>query len=469
MRLIYGPYEPDKPEFLSKGLEVADNVYPSPDGYRPFKAFASFTDALASTFQGGAAFVGSDGTVQLLAGTATNLYRYASDLSWSSIDSGLTAGRWYFTQFGDHAIGTYGGVPVDIDILAGTAGALGGSPPDAKLCATVRDFVVLADGNTVTWSGFQDRAGWTAGTNQSGVQPMLEGGLVTALAGGEYGLIFQRSQITRMSYVGFEGSVEVIWQFDKYSTNIGCISPASLVSIGETHFFLSDRGFMKTDGNGVTPIGAERIDRTFLSQYTQDDVDNFMYAAADPKNHIVVWAMPGKLWIYNWILDEWSTSTQDIRAVFVGFTAGVTLDDLDTISSSIDALGISLDDPRWMGGLPLFLGVNAEDEIGTFDGDNLLATFDPPSLELVAGKETRISQVRPITDAIEGIVVKVTSKARLGDAGLTNTFITMQPSGDMDCRASGRYLRLTVTIGAGEEWSYFQGLDLNMITGGGRR
>jgi hypothetical protein len=465
MRLIFGPYEPDKPEHLSKGLEVADNVYPSPDGYRPFRAFSAFTDALGESFQGGAAFVGSDGTVQLLAGTGTNLYAFDSSLAWTSLLGSLTANRWYFTQFNDHAIGTYGGTPVDIDLLNGTAAALSGSPPNADLCATVRDFVVLADGNTVSWSGFEDRTQWTAGTNQSGSQDMLSGGLVTGLTGGEYGLIFQRGQITRMSYVG----VPIIWQFDRISENIGCISPGSLVSVGEMRFFLSDRGFMKTDGNGVTPIGAERIDRTFLSTYTQDDINNFMYAAADPKNHIVVWAMPGKLWIYNWILDQWSTSTQDIRAVFVGFTAGVSLDDLDAIYPNLDTMGVSLDDPRFMGGLPMFIGVNASDEIGTFEGDNLLATFDPPNLELVTGREARISSVRPITDAIDGLTLAITKKARLGDTGTQTSFHTMQPSGDVDCRVAGRYVRPKVTIDAGADWSYFQGLDLYMLSGGGRR
>jgi hypothetical protein len=465
LRLIYGPYEPDKPEHLSKGLEVADNVYPSPDGYRPFKAFDAVTEALPDTFQGAGAFVGSDGTVQLLAGTASDLYKFSATLSWTSVLGSLSADRWYFTQFNDHVIATNGGAPVDVDILAGTAALLGGSPPNAKLCTTVRDFVVLADGNTVTWSGFEDRAGWTAGLNQSGSKPMLSGGLVTGLTGGEYGLVFQRSQITRMSYVG----VPTVWQWDVVSENIGCISPGSLAQVGDMRFFLSDRGFMKTDGSGVTPIGAERIDRTFLALYNQNDIDDFMYSGADPKNHIVVWAMPGKLWIYNYILDQWSTSTQDVRAAFVGFTAGVTLDDLDAIYPDLDAMTPSLDDPIFLGGLPQFLAVNAANEIGTFKGDNLEATLDPPNLELVTGREARVSQLRPLTDATSGLTIRVTAKARLGDLGTETSFATMQDSGDIDCRISGRYLRPKVTIAAGADWSYFQGLDLNIVHGGGRR
>jgi hypothetical protein len=102
-------------------------------------------------------------------------------------------------------------------------------------------------------------------------------------------------------------------------------------------FFLSDRGFMLTDGNDVKPIGAERIDRTFFAAYTRQDIDTFMYAAVDPLNNIVKWVMPGKAWIYNWQTDEWSTETWNIRAAFTGFTAGLTLEDLDAPYPDMDA------------------------------------------------------------------------------------------------------------------------------------
>jgi hypothetical protein len=465
MRLVFGPWEPDKAEHLQQGLETADNVYPSPTGYRPIPSFDAMTAALDEGFQGGAAFVASDGTVQLLAGTATDLYRFTSGLAWDSILDTLTAGRWYFTQFNDYAIATYGGNPVEIDLLAGTAQALGGSPPVANLCATVRDFVVLADDSLVTWSGFEDRAEWTAGTNQSGSQTMLAGGTITGLTGGEYGLIFQRFRIVRMSYAG----VPTIWQFDEISANVGCMTAGSLAQAGRLTFFLSHRGFMLTDGNDVRPIGAERVDRTFFAAYTHDDISSFMYAAVDPKNNIVSWIMPGKSWNYHWLLDQWTTTTWDVRAAFTGFTAGLTLEDLDTPYPDMDEMEPSLDSPEFQGGVPQFLLVNASDEIGTASGDNLEATFLLPNMELVPGREARISQVRPITDATNGITIGLRQRARLGDTASEQTFSALQASGDMDCRVSGRYLRPRVTIAFGEDWSYFQGLDLNMMAGGGRR
>jgi hypothetical protein len=465
VRLIYGPLEPDKPNHLQKGLQAADNVYPSPDGYRPIKAFDDMTPALASTFQGGASFVSSDGTTQLLAGTATDLYKFSSSLAWSSIIGSLTAGRWYFTQFNDHAIGVYGGAPVDINLTSGTAAALAGSPPNADVCATVRDFVVLGQDNTISWSGFEDRAQWTPGTNQSGEQTMLSGGPITGLTGGEYGLILQRFRVVRMSYAG----VPTIWQFDEISSNIGCMAPGSVAQAGRLTFFLSHRGFMLTDGNDVKPIGAERIDRTFFDNYTNDDIAVFMFTAVDPLNNIVKWVMPGKAWNYNWQTDEWSTETWDIRAAFNGFTAGLTLEDLNVPYPDMDVMTPSLDSPEFQGGIPLLLAVNASSQIGTMAGDALEANFEPPYMELVPGREARISQARVLTDATDGVTVTMTAKARLGDTGTTASFATLQDSGDIDCRVSGRYIRPKVKIAAGTLWDYFQGLDLNMMAGGGRR
>jgi hypothetical protein len=443
---------------------VADNVYPGPDGYRPIKAFDPMTDALPTCSRAVRRSPARTALSSFSRGQQLPL-RFDNTLAWSSIIGSLTAGRWYFTQFNDHAIATYGGTPVDINILTGTAATLGGSPPSADFCATVRDFVFLAQDQTVTWSGFEDRAQWTAGTNQSGSKPMLSGGPITGLAGGEYGMVLQRSQITRVSYAG----PPTVWQWDVISSNIGCSSAGSIAQAGRLVFFLSDRGFMLTDGNDVKPIGAERIDRTFKEAYTRQDIDDFLYAAVDPLNNIVKWCMPGKCWNYNWQTDQWSTETWDIRAAFNGYTAGLTLEDLDAIYPDMDAMTPSLDSPEFMGGVPLLLAVSSGNVIGTMEGDTLPITFEPPNMELAQGRESRISNIRPLTDATDGMTFTITQRSRLGDTGRTASFATMQDNGDIDCRASGRYLKMVLRIAAGTTLSYFQGVDLNMLEGGGRR
>lgn len=469
MKLLFGPLEPDKAAHLQEGLQQADNVYPSPNGYRPIQAFEAITDPLDETFQGGATYVASDGTVNLLAGTSTDLYLFgASDLEWSSILGSLSAGRWYFTQFNDVAVATHGGAPVAIDLTAGTAASLGGSPPTAAFCATVRDFVVLgqADGeeNKIAWSGFRNEASWTPGTNQSDEQPLLSGGGITGLAGGEFGLIFQRSQVTRMVYVG----EPLVFQLDVISPNIGCVAAGSIAQAGRQTFFLSERGFMVTDGNDVYPIGDQVIDRTFLDSYSAQDIE-LIYSTVDPKQNIVVWVMPGKVWGYHWGLKKWFTSSQQLKAAFQGFTPGIDLDSLDALFPDLDAMTVSLDDGRFKGGAPLLLVVNSADEVGTLTGDNLAATFEQPYMELAEGRTARVTRIRPITDATDGLSVGIVAKQRLGNSASSESFGDLEASGDIGIRVSGRVIKPTTVIAAGTSWSFMQGLEIVQLAVGGKR
>lgn len=469
MKLLFGQLEPDKAAHLQDGLQQADNVYPAPNGYRPIQAFEAITDPLDETFQGGATYVASDGTVNLLAGTSTDLYLFgASDLQWSSILGSLSAGRWYFTQFNDVAVATNGSAPIAIDLTSGTAANLGGSPPTASFCATVRDFVVLgqADGeeNKVAWSGFRNEAFWTPGTNQADEQPLFSGGSITGLAGGEFGLIFQRSQITRMTYIG----EPLVFQLDVISPNIGCVAAGSIAQAGRQTFFLSERGFMVTDGNDVYPIGDEIIDRTFLSAYSAQDLE-LIYSTIDPKQNMVVWVMPGKVWGYHWGLKRWFTSSQQLKAAFQGFTPGIDLDSLDALFPDLDAMDVSLDDGRFKGGAPLLLVVNSADEVGTLTGENLAATLEQPHIELIEGRASRITRIRPITDATDGLSVAVVSKQRLGDTASTERFGDLEASGDIGIRVSGRTHKFTTSISAGTSWSYLQGLSITQMAAGAQR
>ena len=469
MKLLFGQLEPDKAAHLQEGLRQADNVYPAPNGYRPIQAFEAITDPLDETFQGGATYVASDGTVNLLAGTSTDLYLFdSSTLEWVSILGSLSANRWYFTQFNDVAVATNGGAPVAINLTAGTAAALGGSPPTAAGCMTVRDFVVLlqADGeeNKVAWSAFRNEASWTPGTNQSDEQPLFSGGGITGWAGGEYGLIFQRSQITRMLYVG----EPLVFQLDVISPNIGCIGAGSVAQAGRQTFFLSERGFMVTDGNDVFPIGDGIIDRTFLESYSAQDLE-LIYSTVDPKQNIVAWVMPGKVWGYHWGEKKWFTSSQQLKAAFQGFTPGTDLDSLDALFPDLDAMQISLDDGRFKGGAPLLLVVNSADEVGTLTGENLAATLEQPHIELIEGRTSRVTRIRPITDATDGLSVGVIAKQRLGDSRATETFGDLEASGDIGIRTAGRTHKFTTTIAAGAIWSYIQGLSIAQMAVGQKR
>lgn len=468
-RVIFGPYEPDKAQHMTEGLADMSNAYPAANGYKPVGQFEAVTDNLPMRFNGGAAFVDSAETGTLLAGTTTGLYRYAA--GWQPILSGISApNRWQFTQFGDIAIGVNGGPTQAVDLVAGTASAVTGAPT-ATSVATVRDFVVYggADNNAslVQWSGFNDYTKNTPGQDQAGFQPMLDGGDVQAIAGGEYGLIIQRSAVRRMTYTGDQ----FVWQFDVIAPEVGAISKGSIAQSGRRVYFLSDRGFMFCDGTDVQPIGVERVDETFFRTYNRTQLDT-MYAAIDPRRTTVAWLVPGspgRLWVYNWSLDRWAIITLDAQAVFSGFTSSITLEQLDALyPGGLDTIPFSFDSTRFSGGDPLLLLVNTQNAVGALTGDNMAAHFATPHIEYSDGRQTRLRLIRPITDATDGLSVVMNARQRLGDLTGLATRSTLMPSGDMPVRTVGRYISMSLDIAAGTDWRYVQGVEPTYAVGGGR-
>jgi hypothetical protein len=95
----------------------------------------------------------------------------------------------------------------------------------------------------------------------------------------------------------------------------------------------------------------------------------------------------------------------------------------------MDAMTPSLDDPIFQGGVPFLVAVDSTSQLGSMTGDVMEATFLLPNMELVPGRESRVSQVRCLTDATDGVTVALTSRARLGDTGSTDSFATLQEGG----------------------------------------
>lgn len=467
-RYSYGEWRPDLAP--SDGtLDIAKNVLPSANGYRPAKSFAAITPALPEPFAGGAAYVSSTGETSFLAGTSNKLLRF-SGADWAVLLTALSVEAWRFTQYGDLVIAVNGGAPQKYSLLDGTASLLGGDPPPADMVATVRDFVVVAgnpdDRQTVTWSAFNNAEGWTSGTDQSDFQQMLSGGEVTGLAGGEYGIILQRDRIVRMTYTGGD----TIFQFDEVASNVGCMSKGSVAQAGKLVFFLSERGFMVTSGAEPTPIGAEKIDRTFFGRYSRDDIKRIK-AAVDPRTTTVVWSMPGSpgtVWAYNWTLERWTTVEVGVSGVFTGFTANVSLEALDLLyPGGVDTVPFSLDDLRLAGGNPLLLVANAAGVIGVLNGPNMAATFALARQEPIPGRNARARLARPITDAINGTVF-LDSRRRAGDVESVVFSSDVRGNGDVPLRANGRHIEITHVIPAGETWTYATGIDLTVEPAGAR-
>lgn len=459
--LKFGEWRPDTPH---TDLIECQNVLPTHEGYGPIGGFAELTDALGAKFYGGGAFIASDGTSNFIAGTTAGLYRWSSG-SWSTLITQAATVPWRFAQFGDNLIAVSGGAMVSVDLLLGTAATVGGDAPTAIDCATLRDFVIVAqpDGDllSVQWSGFNDSTEWTTGTNQSDTQPLPSGGEVLAVVGGEYGLVFQKNAIQRLTYVGDD----IVFQRDEISSEVGTMATGSVVKAGSLVFFLSERGFMVTNGGEPQPIGEGKVDKTFFAKYARQDIEQNISAAIDPRRSVVFWCMPGGLWAYHWELQRWSFIKGDFQGIFTAFTANISLEGVDVIyTTGIDNVPVSLDSPEFAGGNPLLCVANSSRKVGTLTGDNLTARIAGQWIEPAKGHRTRMYGMRIIGNGpVSG---RVDARLNLDDDPNVVYAAGERVNGWLPIRANGRFFKpIVITIG---NFTHLKGIDFKMTKAGER-
>jgi hypothetical protein len=392
-------------------------------------------------------------------------------------------GQWRFAQFGTLAIAVNGvDAPQKFDLITGTNwAALGGTPPVGTYITTVKDFLLMGKiGSTpqrVQWSGLNNCEIWgSIAANQADFQDLPDGGNVTGLVGGEYGLIFQETAVRRMTYEG----APIIFRIDKIANDIGASVPGSVASLIDMAFFLHKSGFyMVQGGQTITPIGRGKVDRTFWAEF--DETNLFRCSAAiDPVRSLYIFAYPAngsggtpnRLLIYNWRTEKWSHAAVTCEIVFGGVSQqSYTLEQLDAFNggSTIDNLPYSLDSSFWSGPLSLLLyAFDTSHKSGSFSGSTLEATAE--TAEFNPGKGTR-SVIRSCRPLIDGYSPMIKVGSRETQQGLTNygTEVGLTGAGLAPVYQSGRYFRVRARMPAGSTWSNMQGIDdLDVRPAGGQ-
>jgi len=361
------------------------------------------------------------------------------------------------------------------DTVSGTtSGAINvftSSAPIAKYVTVVRDFVVCGhlDGGTnsnkVQWSDINDEAYWSTGsTSQSDSQIIPDGGNITGLAGGEFGLVFLEKAVVRMSYIGSP----LFFQFDTISRGLGCLEGNSIATYGNTSFFLSDDGFYSCDGTNVVGIGTEKVDRWFFDDCSLTDLGS-MTTAIDPVKKLVVWnykAVDGKrhMIVYNWQISKWSRVETLATGVGTIASTGTTLEGLTSTLgyTSIDAMTASLDSRLWIGGKFLFAGFE-DDKIITFTGSTYNSEIITTDVEV--GYNSLVTLARPTIDN-GSATVKVASRKELDDTIGFGASVTTSSEGRAPLRSHGRYHRFSISPTG--NWTNAVGVDVDITPTGTR-
>jgi len=398
--------------------------------------------------------------------------------SVTSIYSALTNNaQWQFAQFGNLVFATQANVPLQVlDLSSASAfSTCAGSPPQAAYVSVVGRFLVLSgllsQPYRIQWSGLNATTTWTSGVSSSDFQDFPDGGIVRGVAGGEYGIIFQDQAIRRMSYI--PGS-PLIFQIDRMTQDKGLFAPYSIVRAGEKIFFYAGQGFHKIEPGSVPEqIGREKVDRTFIADFDKGHLELFI-GAADPRSTKVYWAYRSvngvnpanydKILGYDYVLDRWFTISVTGEFLVGISQSGLTLENLDTISSSIDALTLSLDSYA-TAVQPQIAQFNALTHVlGFFAGAPLEATLE--SAEQGADRRVTLRGFRPITDATTlfgSVTYRDTQAANqiLGNEVAMNT-----RTGRCDMMRDARYIRYKNRIPAGSNWTYAVGVEPDVTTNG---
>ena len=472
-RITFTEWTPDQPGIV-ENLSVAKNVIPAALGFIPMPSAVDYSSAASESLNN--VFAGRfSGTTTLFAGGATKLFRFDSaDLGMDNVSKsgGYTnILKWNFVQFGNAVIAANNANKLQAWKLgSSTAFAdLAVAAPVAKYVTVIRDFVVAAnlDGgsnpNKVQWSDINDETDWTSGNaSQSDFQIIADGGNITGITGGEFGLVLLERAIVRMTYIGSP----FFFQFDTISKSLGCVEGNSVTKYGNVTYFLGDDGFYSCDGTNIVPIGNEKVDRWFSSNANPSKL-NTMSATVDPIRKIVVWNFldnfgQRQLLIYNWQVQKWSYANTDTDVVAYAATAGLTLEALDTYGT-IDSLTTSLDDALWAGGKLLFAGARGTKVI-TFTGANMTAEL--ATGDIGSENTSTIMLARPIVDNGSASVA-VASRRLLNEGVNYGSYIPASNENRVSLRSNGKYHRLSI-IPTGSQWSNAIGLDIEIVGQGTR-
>ncbi|MFA6267860.1 MAG: hypothetical protein WC670_19355 [Pseudolabrys sp.] len=354
--ILLPEYAPDLSDLGTGVSTTITGVVPRADGYGPFKALESFTQALAAAARG--YFFGrkSDGSIAVFAGTSTDLYQLDNTtFAWTRVSKGgasyaalVAVDNWRFAQYNDTILATQNNtVPQAFALSSSSAFAdLGGSPPQASHVAIVNRFVVLtgllSNPRRVQWCDLDAITTWTAGVGLADYQDLPDGGTVHNISGGDaYGVIFQDESIRSLIYA--PGSA-VTFEIVRISTQDTLFGQYSVINAGDKTFFCSAQGFKVIEAGGKPkPIGKERVDRTFFADVDTSQLQ-LLIGATDPSATRVYWAYKSlqgatglfdKALCYDWSIGQngqWSLL--NISGEFLASLArpGVTLEQLDPIA-----------------------------------------------------------------------------------------------------------------------------------------
>lgn len=480
MLIPFPEYAPDLSPYPSQASQLIQNVLPRKDGYGPIPSPSVYSDALSAACRGFFRARNADGSITIFAATSTKLWKLNNtDFSWTDVSKGSSTytaipstDQWQFSQFNNFVIAVQiNTVPQVFDLTSSTNfDDLAGSPPQARYVAVVNRFLVLSGLGTtqpyrIQWSGLDATTTWTSGVNQSDFQDLPDGGIVRGVAGGETGIIMQDSAIRRMTFA--PGS-PVVFQIERIAQDKGIYAPLSLVRGGDRLFFCGNDGFQVIAtgiGGYPQPIGKEKVDRTFFADVDSSNLQ-LMIGAYEPRATRVYWAYKSisgttglfdKILIYDWILDKWAVAIISGEYISNAARPGLTLESLDSISGSLDALPFSLDDVS-TATIEYIAAFDSAHKLNFITGTPLEAILETSDYSQDNGRRIRVKGFRPDTDA-SSCYGKLLYRETVQASTSSTSETAISSNGEVFTNLSTRLARARIRIPSGATWTFAAGVE----------
>ena len=507
--IMFGQWLPAQPSYKNPGCEIAKNCIPTAGGsYGPLRGISVTDQSILTRVQGAVQLYDNNGNSVIVGGTSSSLFTRRTNFTETDGYTDLGGNEaWDFAQFNDFVIATGSGnnpqYLSDID-SDDSWSDLPGSPPQAKYCAKVGEFLMLGNisgaANRIQWSAYNNPGGtWGADrlTQAGYVDLPTEYGAVQKIVGGRYAVVFQERGIHRLTYVG----PPTVWRADDISQARGCIAPRSVATLGYLSYYLARDGFRVSNGSTSEAIGNKRINKWFFDTADQTKLGT-LHAGVDWQNECIFWSFASesegyndKAIIWSWAEDRWSYADLLVSWLVSTEGDGVSLEELDAIYGNLDNIPVSLDSVLFQSrgdvlgcfsipeeeylvdidGNPITdvngSTITTEDtavRYATLDGAPVEATWETGKAQVMPGRRTAVEGVYPLINATtRDEVATLLLEDNLG-ANSVGSEKAVGWGGFCPVRGEGHKVALRLVKPAGTEWSEAHGVQVNYAVAGAR-
>ncbi len=247
-----------------------------------------------------------------------------------------------------------------------------------------------------------------------------------------------------------------------------------------TSYYYAVNGFQRIGFDGASEaIGANWVDQWFIANSNVSTRPKAIVGASDPASPRLFWlfAASGNSTAVNFdhalcydpsLTDSdyrpWSHAPLSASYIFSAATTATSLENLGVAGlgyTSMDTLvPYSLDADIWKGGAPRIAAFDGAFKMNFFTGTPMAATLQTGLFQPIPQSRAFVNGFRFVGDSPDAIG-RIATTERQQTAETFGSTGTLTNQGIIYKRASGRHMRMEVTIPAGATWTKATGISLD--------